>query len=103
MTLFATGASHVGFVVGEPAGATTDNLDALLPGAEVVAVGSSRGGELNRHFRAAEGIGVEIFFIVHINDADNLVSTVEGDFFNHAPHFPVANQCNFHKGVYKLV
>ncbi len=53
--------------------------------------------ELNGHIGTTERLRGEVFLIVYIDDANNLVSALKGNLLNHLTHLAIAYQCYLHK------
>ena len=63
----------------------------VLECAQVIAVCCLRGRKLYRHISTLEGLAVEVFLIVNVDNTHNFMSTAEGYLFYHLAHLAVAD------------
>ena len=87
----------------EPCSSTAYYLNACFPSLEVVVVCNCRVSELDGNISRSEGWAFEILKVVYINDAYYLMSTAEGNLFNHLTHLAVSYQCYFHNLILVLL
>jgi hypothetical protein len=81
---------HLFGVLGEPSGAAGDYLASGGKALLDVVIGNGGSGELNRYVSGAESGGMEVLRVVYVNDAYNLMASVQGNLFYHLPHLAVA-------------
>ena len=58
--------------------------------------------ELDGNVGRTEGIALEVLLVVNVDDAHNLVAALLSNLLNHATHFAISYQCNFHKLLIRL-
>ena len=63
----------------------------MLESTQIVAVGSLRSRKLYRYISTLKGLRVEVLLIIDINDTHNLMTTAQGDLFDHLAHLTVAD------------
>ena len=96
LAFLLAGVTHFLAVFLHPSRRTAHHLHSGRPGFQVVVVGCPGGGELDGYIGTAEGFAAELFLVVYVYDAHNLVTALQGYLLYHAAHFSVSNQCYFH-------
>ncbi len=96
LAAFAAQPLHIVAVVLHPARGAAHNLHSLGKGTQVVAVGCGRIGKLYGYVSRGESIAVEVFLIVNVDYAHNLVAAVQGYLLYHLAHLAVADKCYSH-------
>ena len=81
---------HIFLMLPLPTRRSTHDLHAFLESAHIVVVSCRRRCKFDGNVRRAESLRTEIFSIIYIYGANDLVTSAERDLFNHPPHFTIA-------------
>lgn len=79
-----------------PARTARNHLHPFGKAFQEVTVGSLRRRELNGHVSRSEGLALEVFLVINIDNTHNFVATLTGYLLYHLAHLAVANQSYFH-------